>query len=679
MAERMSTIGFDHLLNWIFSEYEKEDAIFGIPNVDFLSLKNKSSFSIFGEQIDFPIGPAAGPHTQLAQNIIASYLAGGRFFELKTVQIKDDLQIDKPCIDAQDECYNVEWSQELKLEESFDEYLKAWMILHLLKGLFNPEQSSTRGFVFNMSVGYNLEGIKSKRMQTFIDSLIDASKNPSFKLYQDKLLKFIESDRFTKLFSLKFTQSLNSKKDLTEGIKNISPNISNSVTLSTMHGCPADEIESIAKYLLEEKKLHTYVKLNPTLLGYERVNEILQLLGYSNVELNEHSFENDLKFENAVTMISRLQNFASKVGRDFGVKMSNTLPVKNKKKVLAGDEMYMSGRSLFPLTINAALKLAEAFDGNLKISYSGGAAVYNTLDILKCGIYPVTYATDLLKPGGYRRLTQIGNSIAENSKDNFRSDKIDLGKLRNLAEDSLTNPQYKKETRIAESIKVPTKLEPFDCFTAPCVAACPIHQDVPEYVRLIDDKRYEEAYEVIISKNALPNITAHICDHQCQFHCTRLDYDSSVKIRDLKKIAVEKGRESFLAKYKKDFLKSNDVKCAVIGAGPSGLAASYFLAQAGFDVTVFEKHDKAGGVVQNIIPEFRLPQSAIDNDVDFIKQLGVMFEFNADPNFSIEELIAKRIQIHLHRNWCRQINRASSKRRCKESNKRHRLFMEISS
>ena len=408
-----------------------------------------------------------------------------------------------------------------------------------------------------------------------------------------------------------------------------------------MHGCPADEIESIAKYLLEEKKLHTYVKLNPTLLGYERVNEIIQLLGYSNVELNEHSFENDLKFENAVTMISRLQNFAGKVGRDFGVKMSNTLPVKNKKKVLAGDEMYMSGRSLFPLTINAALKLAEAFDGNLKISYSGGAAVYNTLDILKCGIYPVTYATDLLKPGGYRRLTQIGNSIVENSKVNFRSDKIDLGKLKNLAEDSLTNPQYKKETRIAESIKVPTKLEPFDCFTAPCVAACPIHQDVPEYVRLIDENRYEEAYEVIISKNALPNITAHICDHQCQFHCTRLDYDSSVKIRDLKKIAVEKGREGFLAKYKNDFLKSNDVKCAVIGAGPSGLAASYFLAQAGFDVTVFEKHDKAGGVVQNIIPEFRLPQSAIDNDVDFIKQLGVKFEFNANPNFSIEELIQK--------------------------------------
>ena len=193
------------------------------------------------------------------------------------------LQIDKPCIDAQDECYNVEWSQELKLEESFDEYLKAWMILHLLKQLLSPDSNSPRGFIFNMSVGYNLEGIKSQRMQTFIDSLIDASKNPLFKIYQDKLLRFIESDRLAEILSRKFPQSLKKKATLIDAIENISPKISNSVTLSTMHGCPADEIESIAKYLLEEKKLHTYVKLNPTLLGYERVRK-----NSSNTRLQKH-------------------------------------------------------------------------------------------------------------------------------------------------------------------------------------------------------------------------------------------------------------------------------------------------------------------------------------------------------------------------------------------------------
>ena len=79
--------------------------------------------------------PAAGPPHSITQNIICAYLTGGRFFELKTVQKLDDLRIDKPCIDATDEGYNVEWSQELKLEESYDEYVKAWFLIHLIKDL----------------------------------------------------------------------------------------------------------------------------------------------------------------------------------------------------------------------------------------------------------------------------------------------------------------------------------------------------------------------------------------------------------------------------------------------------------------------------------------------------------------------------------------------------------------
>ena len=175
--------------------------------------------------------------------------------------------------------------------------------------------------------------------------------------------------------------------------------------------------------------------------------------------------------------------------------------------------------------------------------------------------------------------------------------------LNQLAEDSLKDSYYKKESRLVESIKITSKLEKFDCFVAPCVAACTIHQDVPEYVKLVEEGRYEEEFDVIVSKNALPNITAHICDHQCQFHCTRWDYDEPVKIRDLKKVAVDEGRKKYLVKiFERKHIDNNKIRCAVVGAGPSGLAASYFLAQAGFDITVFEKHDKAGGVVQNIIP-----------------------------------------------------------------------------
>ena len=82
-------------------------------------------------------------------------------------------------------------------------------------------------------------------------------------------------------------------------------------------------------------------------------------------------------------------------------------------------------------------------------------------------------------------------------------------------------------------------------------------------------------------------------------------------------------------------------KHAIIGAGPSGLAAAYFLARAGFNVTVFEKQKQAGGLVQNVIPQFRLPQEAIDKDVEFIKNLGVKFEFGVKEEFSISDIKGK--------------------------------------
>ncbi|MDP4116806.1 MAG: FAD-dependent oxidoreductase, partial [Bacteroidota bacterium] len=214
--------------------------------------------------------------------------------------------------------------------------------------------------------------------------------------------------------------------------------------------------------------------------------------------------------------------------------------------------------------------------------------------------------------------------------------------LQKLAESSLTDLYYKKEKRSIESIKVDSELPPFDCFIAPCSVACPIHQDVAEYIRLVEEKKYDEAFEVIVSKNALPNITAHICDHQCMYHCTRWDYDSPVEIRDYKKIASLNGYESYIKKFKAERKRNqNSIPIAVIGAGPSGLSASYFLARAGFYVTVFDKKEKAGGVVQNIIPDFRLPQSAIDKDIEFIKQLGVNFIFNAESDFSVQSLKEK--------------------------------------
>ena len=249
MSDKMRPIPFTQMLEWIFKEYELKQSIFEIPAVKFFNNGKSPCTQIFNEKLDLPIGPAAGPHTQLAQNIVSSYLVGGRFFELKTVQKLDKLEIKKPCIDMLDEGYNTEWSQELTLEESYDEYLKAWFIIHMVKQVFGLSSIDDKGFIFNLSVGYDLEGIKTKRMDQFINDLIYAHEHNSFNQYKDELISFVKQNK--KSFF---------KEELVNSLYNITSDISNSVTLSTMHGCPPDEIERIVSYLVTEKNLHTYVK-----------------------------------------------------------------------------------------------------------------------------------------------------------------------------------------------------------------------------------------------------------------------------------------------------------------------------------------------------------------------------------------------------------------------------------
>jgi len=625
MSDKMRPIPFTQMLEWIFKEYELKQSIFEIPSVKFFKNDKMPHTKIFNEELDLPIGPAAGPHTQLAQNIISSYLVGGRFFELKTVQKLDKLEIKKPCIDMLDEGYNTEWSQELTLEESYDEYLKAWFIIHMVKQVFGLSSIDGKGFIFNMSVGYDLEGIKTERMNQFINDLKNAGEHRLFNQYKDELLNFVKQNNKT-LFSEELRNSLN----------NISADISNSVTLSTMHGCPPDEIERIVSYLVTEKNLHTYVKLNPTLLGYNFVNETLTTLGYDYIELNPESFKNDLQFSDAAAMLKRLKTLAKEKDQSFGVKLSNTLGVANSGNLLPDKEMYMSGRSLFPLTITLAYKLAMEFNSELDISFSGGATAVNIKEILKTGIQPVTMVTDLLKPGGYYRLKQIADKASEID---HISESINLKTLRELAGASLNDIDYRKDKREVESIKVPVSLTKFDCYIAPCRQACPIHQDVAGYIKLVEEKKYVEALELIYSQNPLPHITGYICDHQCQFHCTRWDYDEPVLIRELKKEAALIGYDDYIKKFESyNFPELKDTRAAIIGAGPSGLSTAYFLAKAGIDVTVFEKEKSAGGIVNNVLPKFRLPQDAIEKDIDLIKKHGVKFKFGVNENFSIEPL-----------------------------------------
>ena len=265
MSHFMRPRSFSDLLRWIEGEYREKGSIFGIHKSLFWRPKKERFFvpDLFGGPLLSPIGPAAGPNTQLTQNIVASWLCGARYMELKTVQIMDELEFGRPCIDVEDEGYNAEWSQELKLEQSVREYIKAWLLIPVLERLLGWEGTEgAGGLIFNMSVGYNLEGILQPRMQTFISRMLDASE---------------ELGEYREVLRREFPQYA----DITAPSALV-----NSVTLSTMHDCPPDEIGKIARYLLEERKFHLFVKMNPTLLGRDAVHSILnETLGYDEIHI----------------------------------------------------------------------------------------------------------------------------------------------------------------------------------------------------------------------------------------------------------------------------------------------------------------------------------------------------------------------------------------------------------
>ena len=615
MSDIMRPISIDALLNWITKEYENQDTIFGIKK--FYKANPEKTMSLFGETMEVPVGPAAGPHTQLAQNLVASYLTGSRFFELKTCQTLDgeDLPVSKPCILAKDEGYNVEWSTELYVPQAFEEYVKGWFLLKILSkelGLGCPD-----GFIFNMSVGYDLEGIKSGKIDNYITSMKDASTRKIWSECVNAATKYL--DRF-QIVDIAY-------------IKSISPCVSQSITLSTLHGCPPDEIERIATYLLEEKGLNTFIKCNPTLLGYEYARETLGKLGFGYLAFDDYHFIHDLQFEDAVPMLKRLQEKADNKNLSFGVKITNTFPVKIKEEELPGEEMYMSGRSLFPLSISVAKRLSHAFNGNLQVSYSGGADAHNIKEIFEAGIWPITVATTLLKSGGYERSIQLSKILE--SLEYPKSVKINLEKLDNLVNKIEKVDLYKKSIKPNQNIKIGKSVPLTDCFTAPCRddGGCPISQDIPTYLRYVDEERYLEALGVIVDKNPLPFITGTLCAHPCKTKCSRRFYESSVDIRNAKLKAARNAFTDYLKDRKLsvkwyDFDR-NAPKTAIIGGGPAGISAAQFLAREGMLVTVFEKENNLGGVVRNIIPYFRIPGSYIDNDIKLAKSVGVQFRTGA--------------------------------------------------
>ena len=617
MSEVMTPMSFEQLVEWVLQEKKKRGTVFGQHHA--YRADGTHNRTMFGRTLETPIGPAAGPHTQMTQNIVAAYYAGSRFFELKTVQIMDGEElaacINRPCIKADDEGYNCEWSTELTVPQAMEEYIKAWFLLKVIAKEFGL--GDMNGFQFNVSVGYDLAGIQSPKVDTFLNSMKHAEDTEIFKNCKAYLLEYADWFEYV----------------TTEDIEQIPPEICNSVTLSTLHGCPPQEIERIAMYLLTEKGFHTFVKCNPTLLGYEFARKTMDEMGYDYIQFGDFHFKDDLQYEDAVPMLTRLMNTAKERNLEFGVKITNTFPVDVKQNELPSEEMYMSGKSLYPLSISLAAKLAKEFDGRLRISYSGGADYYNIERIVDAGIWPVTVATTLLKPGGYQRLTQMAKLL---DKENAPFEKVDAESAGKLAEEAVKDPHHVKAMKPLPSRKMKKEVPLMDCFVAPCKEGCPIHQDITTYLQLVGEEKYEEAMEVITEKNPLPFITGTICAHNCMSKCTRNFYETPVHIREMKLKAAENGYEALLEKLPVPAVTKAG-KAAVIGGGPAGMAAAYFLRKGGMEVTLFEAKESLGGVVRHVIPPFRISEDAIEKDAEILRKMQVDIHCNTKLE-SLEEL-----------------------------------------
>ncbi len=385
----LQPIPFPDLVRRMRREVETAGSIFDLPVRKWWVPSDELDFSAlhFGHRASTPVGPAAGPHTQLAQNIVLSWLAGSRIIEIKTVQVNDRLRIPRPCIHVPNIGYNVEWSQELLVEESLMEYAKAAYLIEILKTTRAfGRLPSDHGFdtVFDISVGYDLEGIRTEKVTGFIEALKDPAE--SFELLRGEL-----SGELAEFSEIELPRQ-----------------ISDTVTLSTFHGCPADQIESICRYLLEDVGLHTIIKLNPTLLGFEAVREILfDRLGYSHLKLRREAFDVDLQYADGLEILRRLRSVAERQGSIIGAKFTNTLVVENEPEFFPTQTdpyMYVSGPPLHVISMNLMQRFREDLGFEFPVSFSAGIDVKNFPAAVACGMVPVTTCTDLLKQGGFGRL-----------------------------------------------------------------------------------------------------------------------------------------------------------------------------------------------------------------------------------------------------------------------------------
>ncbi len=168
---------------------------------------------------------------------------------------------------------------------------------------------------------------------------------------------------------------------------------------------------------------------------------------------------------------------------------------------------------------------------------------------------------------------------------------------------------------------------------SPCENSCPLHMNIPRYLQLYKEHRLEDAFEAVIMDNPLPSSTGRVCQHPCDNRCRRQTLDEPVNMREVHRfiadsILLSERYEPMVQRILARRLEHTGRKIAIVGAGPAGLTAAFYLALLGHDVTVYDAKPEAGGMLRFALPEYRLPKSALQREIDLIERVGVKFIFN---------------------------------------------------
>ena len=176
----------------------------------------------------------------------------------------------------------------------------------------------------------------------------------------------------------------------------------------------------------------------------------------------------------------------------------------------------------------------------------------------------------------------------------------------------------------------------------PCNDACPAGVDVPRYIRAVRDQNYDEAVAILREKLPLPTVCADACFAPCEEVCAYKQFGDPIAIRAIKRAAVDKGRDTW--KEQKKIADKTGKKVAIVGAGPAGLTAAFYLRKQGHSVTLFDSRNEAGGMMRFGIPEYRLPRDLIQREIKEIMDLGIEFK----PNQSLGKEVDRNCFTRVH-------------------------------